>query len=55
MSENDIHEMALEIAMHHRFDPMTSRDRCTCGYKTELGKLFTEHIAKQIVAQGWKR
>lgn len=51
--EDHIHEMAVELAQHHRIDPMTSRDRCTCGYKAEIGKLFTAHIAKQLVAQGW--
>lgn len=53
--EDEIHAMAVEIGQHHRLDPMTSRDRCTCGYKSELGKLFSAHIAKQLVAQGWRK
>lgn len=55
MSEDDIHSMAMEIASHHRLDPMTRRDRCICGYETELGRLFTEHIAKFLVSQGWRK
>lgn len=47
--------LTIELAQHRRIDPMTSRDRCTCGYKAELGKLFTQHIAKMIVAQGWRQ
>ena len=55
MSADQVRELALEIAGHHRIDPMTSRDRCTCGHKHELGKLVTEHIAQHLVDQGWRK
>lgn len=42
-------DLAMAMAQHHRIDPMTSDDRCTCGYKTPLGRLFTEHIADEMV------
>lgn len=48
-------ELANEIAMHHRLDPMTSQDRCTCGDKTPLGHMFTEHIAADLIRQGWRK
>lgn len=54
-TEDQVREMSVEIGMHHRLDPMTSHDRCTCGHKLELGQMFSEHVAKQLVARGWKK
>lgn len=48
-------DMTVEIAGHHRLDPQTSNDRCTCGHKSELGKLFSGHIARRLIEQGWRR
>lgn len=56
MSEDDDrHELALIIAQHHRLDPMGRNDRCTCGFVTPLGRLFSAHIAAEILAKGWVR
>lgn len=52
---DEIRSMANEMDKHHRIDPMTSRDRCTCGYRAELGKSFNDHIARAVVAQGWRK
>lgn len=46
VDDDTVHVMALEMAQHHRLDPMTSRDRCTCGYVTPLGHLFSTHVAR---------
>jgi hypothetical protein len=52
--DDTIHAMATEMAHHHRLDPMTSRDRCTCGYKTPLGRLFSTHVAGAVLARLWQ-
>ena len=54
-TEDQAWAMTLEIAQHQRIDPMTRTDRCTCGYKAELGRMFSHHIAKLIVNQGWRK
>jgi hypothetical protein len=48
--EATVERVSLIMAEHHRLDPMTSKDRCTCGYKTQLGRLYTAHIARAILA-----
>lgn len=51
----EAHELALLIAAHHRLDPNTRNDRCTCGERSPLGELFSRHIADEIIAAGWRR
>lgn len=53
--EDQAWDLTLMLAQHHRLDPNTRNDRCTCGFKTALGRMFTEHIAKLIVRDGWRK
>lgn len=53
MNPDDVWNMALELSRHHRLDPNTSRDRCTCGHEHKLGELTTAHIAQALANQGW--
>lgn len=55
MSDDEIWEMTVEIAQHYRLDPNTKTDRCTCGHKTGLGRMFSEHVAQILVTQGWRK
>lgn len=52
MNEDRVWEVTLIIAKHHRLDPMTKDDRCTCGHRTPLGKMFSEHVAREILESG---
>lgn len=45
-----VEKVALVMAEHHRLDPMSPYDRCTCGHKTPLGKLYSAHIARDVIA-----
>ena len=51
--DDGAHDLALLIANHHRLD--APGGKCTCGHETELGRLFSRHIADEAIAAGWHR
>lgn len=50
VDDDTVYAATLEIAKHHRLDPMTSKDRCTCGHVTPLGRFFSSHVARAVLA-----
>lgn len=50
INDDTVHAVALVMAQHHRLEPMTSKDRCTCGFVTPLGHLFSSHVARAALA-----
>jgi hypothetical protein len=40
------------LTAHQRMD---APGTCSCGHVTPLGRLVTEHVAKVIMAAGWRK